>query len=106
MMWTGPGSRVLTTDTVTRSAAGRVTDQAFDGAIGGTGDANTGGANYTYDGAARSTRYPAICRCRLSRKCWWSFRVSDVGEQLGEEFGALGLVAVGLRCEPATRWVS
>jgi len=53
MMWTGPGSTALTSDTVTRSAAGRIVDQAFDGAIGGTGDANTAGANYTYDGAAR-----------------------------------------------------
>lgn len=53
MMWTGPGATALTSDTVTRTAAGRVLDESFDGTIGGTGDANTAGVNYAYDGAGR-----------------------------------------------------
>ena len=56
LTWTGPGSTALTSDTVTRSLAGRISDEAFDGTIGGAGDANTPGDNYLYDGAGRLTQ--------------------------------------------------
>ncbi|GEM_PF-2976466 len=53
--WTGPESTAIASNTVSRSAAGRIVDEATDGTIGATGDANTTGPNYTYDGAARLT---------------------------------------------------
>ncbi|MEZ5382765.1 MAG: PA14 domain-containing protein [Microthrixaceae bacterium] len=50
LTWTGPGAALITSDSVTRSLAGRVVDQAVDGT-----DPNPSGANYVYDGAGRLT---------------------------------------------------
>lgn len=44
------------TDEVVRSQSGRVVDEAVDGVIGGAGDANTAGNNFTYDTAGRLTK--------------------------------------------------
>lgn len=50
LTWKTPTATVLASDTVTRSLAGRVTDQSIDGV-----DANPSGANFVYDGAGRLT---------------------------------------------------
>ncbi|MDQ6739018.1 MAG: hypothetical protein M3021_01235, partial [Actinomycetota bacterium] len=48
LTWKAAGGTALAADTVTRSQAGRVTDETIDGV-----DANPGGANFTYDTAGR-----------------------------------------------------
>jgi len=48
LTWKAAGGAALATDTVTRSQAGRVTDESIDGA-----DANPAGANFAYDAAGR-----------------------------------------------------
>ena len=48
LTWKKPDAGVLATDTVVRSAGGKVADQSIDGT-----DANPAGANFAYDGAGR-----------------------------------------------------
>ncbi len=49
------GTAALASNAVKRSKAGRVIDEATNGTIGGVGDPNTAGDNYTYDAAGRLT---------------------------------------------------
>ena len=50
LTWKKPDGTTLTSDTVTRSSGGKVTDETVDGA-----DPNPAGANFAYDGASRLT---------------------------------------------------
>jgi RHS repeat-associated protein len=50
LAWAAAGGASLVSNSVTRVASGRITDELIDAV-----DANTAGANFTYDGAARLT---------------------------------------------------